>query len=477
MKENEKQFAIVNGIAFGEESKGNTVQALVRKLNAHTVWRSGGWQGGHHIEHDDGREIALSFFGAGVFEGADTYLRHMVISPVELFQEAVKLEELGVTRPLDHIVIDQDCLTTTPFHSGISRAREILRGAHRKGTIGKGVGEAIRDSSNPELAIRAGEFRDRDTVLRKLDTIRRSKLHIAEELVDNYPGTPPEEVYAEIDILRDEDLVDLVADAFTYAADLVKIEDDEYLKKLLNRNGAIVNEVSHGSLHHPRYGFVPHVTQIDPTSRDVMASLRSQNYLGNMIRLGIVRSYLTRHGAGPFVSYNEELTKTLVETHNNNGNDWLGDFKTGHFDIVALQYALAIGGGKKTFDGLFVSYMDVLSKRKDWQVVEAYEYRGSATDLEKYFYLEGDKIVGIKVHPDTGDKEHLDHQMRLTQLLNDCSPITTTLSATDGESLENVFLSYVTDKLGVNVVGTAYGPKIADRKFHPEWDTLVARSR
>src|SRR4030043_1443185 len=102
MTEHEKYFVIVNGIVLGEEAKGNTVQALVRKLKAHTVWRSGGWQGGHHIKHDDGREIALSFFGAGVFEGADTYLKHMVISPVELFQEAIQLENLGLSNPLDH---------------------------------------------------------------------------------------------------------------------------------------------------------------------------------------------------------------------------------------------------------------------------------------------------------------------------------------------------------------------------------------
>src|SRR3989344_9416102 len=475
MREQERHFAVVNGIGFGEETKGNTVQSLVRELDAHTVWRSGGWQGGHHIVHDDGREMAFSFFGAGTFEGAETYINHMVISPVELFQEAMMLEDLGIPKPLDLIAIDEDCLATTPFHGAISRAREILRGSNRKGTIGKGVGEAIKDSSDPELTIRAGEFGDRATILRKLENIRRQKLKIAEELLRAYPGVLPEEFFPEMHVLQDEDLVELIAHAFGFASDLVRIVGNDYLDKLLKRNGSIVNEGSHGTLHHPWYRFVPHVTQIDPTSQEVIAAVKSHNYDGNLMRLGVVRSYLTRHGAGPLVSFDRDLTNTLVETHNNSANDWLGEFRTGHFDIVALQYALAIGGGKETFDGLFISFMDVLSKRKDWQVCESYEYTGSASDLEDYFEVEGDRILGIKVYPNNRDEAHYRHQLRLTKLLAECRPILQTLSATEDKTLEQVFLQYVTEKLGVPVVGTAYGPKVSDRYFLPAWQNVRAK--
>lgn len=479
MKEQGRNFAFVNGIAIGEESKGNTVQALVRKLRAHTVWRSGGWQGGHHITHDDGREAALSFYGAGVFEGADTYLKHMVISPVELFQEALTLEGLGVAKPFSRIAIDETCLATTPFHSGISRTRELLRGENRKGTIGKGVGEAIRDMHNPDLTIRAGEFHDRRTITRKVENIRRAKLQAAETLLAAYSGTPPEEVYGEIDILKDQELVKLVSDAFFYASELIQIVGDDYLDRLLKREGSVVNEVSHGAIHHPWYGFLPHVTQVDPTSRDVLASVQQRNYDGNMIRLGIVRSYLTRHGAGPFVSFDRNLTNELigVETYNNAGNDWLGEFKTGHFDIVALRYALTISGGKETFDGLGISYMDVLSQRNEWDVVESYEYTGDAKDLDDYFIADGRRITGIKVAPDTRDQKHYMHQLRLTELLNECKPITTTLKATQGLSLEEVFLQYVTEKLEVPVALTAYGPKVTDRHFLPAWQNALTKAR
>lgn len=469
----ERNFAVVNGLGFGEETKGNTVQALVRELDAHTVWRSGGWQGGHHIIHDDGREMALSHFGAGVFEGANTYLKHMVVSPVELFQEAIDLENLGVVRPLETIVIDEDCIATTPFHSGISRVREVLRGPDRKGTIGKGVGEAIKDSSDANLTIRAGEFKDRATVLRKVETIRRAKLIIAEQLIASYQGVPPQEVYDEMSVLKDEALVPIIADAFSYASSLIKVVGDEYLRDLLLRRGSIVNEVSHGALHHPWYGFVPHVTQIDPTAQDVLATVRSHDYNGNLIRIGVTRTYLTRHGAGPLVSFDQNLTDEFVETHNNAANEWLGNFRTGHFDTVALRYALEISGGAKSFDGLFVSFMDVLSGKSNWQVCEAYEYKGVAYDINDYFIFDGARIIGIKVHPNTRDKAHYKHQLRLTQLLKNCRPVLTTLSETPEKNLEQVFREYVEEKLGVAVVGTAYGPKATDRQFLPAWQKIL----
>ena len=465
MKENERQFIRVNGLGFGEETKGNTVQWLVREFKAHTVWRSGGWQGGHHIVHDDGREQAFSFFGAGTFEGARTYLKHMVISPGELFNEALELESKEVPNPLDLIAIDRDCLTTTPFHSGISRLREIMRGTNKKGTVGKGVGEALKDAQNPDIAIRAGEFQDSRTVKRKLENIRKLKLTQAQLLLASHQGTIPKEAYQELEILQDESLIPLTVDACLYLADLVAIVNEVYLDDLLAKGGTIVNEVSHGTLHHPWYGFVPHVTQIDPTSQDVMETVRKHNYTGRSLRFGVVRSFLTRHGAGPFVSFSPEFAKTLTETHNNAGNDWLGDFMTGHFDIIALQYSLAISGGRETFNGLVMSYLDALSKRKEWQVCEAYEYQGKPANLKQYFQLDGDKIVGIKVHPNTRDQAHYQHQLQLTELLKNCHPVLKTLTATPTQNLEQVFLEYVEDKLDLPVVGAAYGPKVTDRHF------------
>jgi adenylosuccinate synthase len=171
------------------------------------------------------------------------------------------------------------------------------------------------------------------------------------------------------------------------------------------------------------------------------------------------------------------MTDTFIETHNNGANDWLGEFRTGNFDIVALSYALSINKDIKEVDGLVISYLDVLRERNEWQVCEAYEYQGKADDLEDYFYLDGKNIVGIKLHPDTQDEAQYKHQLRLTQLLKDCRSVLTTLTPLPGQTMEETFISYVQDRLGVPVVGKAYGPAPADRLFLPSFDEIVKSHR
>lgn len=470
-----KEMVIVTGLGIGEETKGNTVEWLTWFLWAHTILRSGGCQAGHHVMTKDGQTQVFSHFGAGTFEGAKTHLVHMVINPVDLFSEAIELEEKGVENPFDLITIDEDCLSITPFHGAMSRFREIMRGNdHKKGTVGMGVGEAIKDAQrSEELAIRARDFHSREALVQKIETIRQYKQKQAMEIIASmdHRDIPPEAL-RELELLEDTELASQTVNSMVYLADLVHIVGTNYLDELLQKPGTIVNEASHGALLHPWYGFVPHVTQVDPTSRDVLANLKDHDYQGKIVRLGVSRCYMTRHGAGPLVSYSEEMTSGITETHNDVANDWLGPFRNGQYDIVALRYAIEISGGKKSFDGLMISYLDVLSEHDEWKVCTAYAYEGDADDLAQYFDMEDGNIVGIKVHPDTRDNDHYAHQLRLTQLLKQCRPVLETLIAQNGKTLEEVFLQYVEAHLGIPVVATAHGPKKQDRQMRSGWEHL-----
>lgn len=154
---------------------------------------------------------------------------------------------------------------------------------------------------------------------------------------------------------------------------------------------------------------------------------------------------------------------------------WLGEFRNGYYDVVALQYAIKISGGRETFDGLMISFLDVLAKNKEWPVVEAYTYEGEpASNLDQYFELKEGKIVGIKVHPDAGDQAHLDYQKRLTELISKCQPVLTILRPEKDKSLEQVFLDFVEKKLEIPVVAVARGPKAEDREIRPGWEHLFS---
>lgn len=449
-------FVIPTGLGAGEETKGEATRFFARVVNADTVWRSGGCQSGHHVRAEDGREQTFSHFGSGTFEGRKTYLKHMVISPTDLFEEAMQLEEKGVTNAMDLITVDQTCISITPFHGAISRLREIMRGDDKKGTIGMGVGDAIKDSFDESLTVRAGNFFDDENVLiQKVEKIRQHKLSQALALIKN-KSEFPQEIDDEMEILNNEKLVKETVDSFKYASRLFKIVGDEFLDDLITRDENLVSETSHGALLHPLYGFLPHTTQVDPTAQDIVKTLESKNYKGKIIKVGVTRCYATRHGAGPMVSFNEEMSKSIKETHNNAKeiwNEWLGSFRNGNFDVVATKYALEISGGKQNFGGLIVSYMDELVKYDKWDVCEGYKIPEE----------EGGGIIR---------EIHFQNQVELTKLLKKCKPVLKTLEKTDNKSLEEVFIEYIEKELQVPVVALGYGLKPTDRKIRPGYESL-----
>lgn len=470
-----KEIIAIAGLGAGEETKAGSVQWSAIQINAHTILRSGGCQSGHHVTAEDGRQQMFSHFGSGTLDGVKTHLIDMVINPVALFNEAIELEGKGVKNPFDLITIDENCLTITPFNGAISRIREVLLKDRKKGTIGMGVGDAIKDSINPNLSIRAGDFlKDEKELVAKVEAIRQHKLKQALELIKNEPDNLPKRVVSDLEILNNQDLVKTTVESYKYAADLFKIVSSDYLDEILTQDGGIVCEASHGALLHPRYGFLPHTTQIDPTGQNVLNTLKEHNYSGRIVRLGVSRCYMTRHGAGPLVSYSEEMTKSIHETHNNSDNDWLGEFRNGNYDIVAMKYAIEISGGRPSFNGLKISYMDVLSERSEWQVCEGYQYYGFASDLDRYFETKNGIITEIKVHSDIDKQEHENHQLRLTELLKECQPILKTLKSTPEKTLEQVFLEYVEEKIQLPVVAVGYGPKASDRKVRPGYESLFA---
>lgn len=470
-----KEVLMITGLGIGEETKAASVEWSAQEINAHTILRSGGCQSGHHVVTDEGIEQMYSHFGAGTLDGVRTHLKHMVINPVNLFTEAIELESKKVENPFNLITIDKNCLSVTPFHGAISRIREVLLGNNKKGTIGMGVGDAIKDSNNPEIKICAGDFlEDKESLFIKVESIRQYKIKQAMDLINRHIETEdiPERVYSEMEILYDKKLVDTTVESFKYTADLFKIVGDEYLDEILSKEGGIVCEASHGALLHPRNGFLPHVTQIDPTGQDILKTLKDRNYSGRIVRLGVSRCYMTRHGAGPLVSYSEEMTGSIQETHNNTANEWLGEFRNGNYDIVAMKYAIEISGGRESFDGLKISYLDVLSKRNEWQVCEGYKLDSEENNIEDFFNIENGIIKEIKVHPDINKEAHEKHQLHLTELLKKCQPILKTLEATKEKTLEEVFIEYVEENIQIPVVALAYGPKASDRKIRPGYENL-----
>jgi adenylosuccinate synthase len=363
---------IVVDLGYGDSGKGTVTDFLVRDKKAGLVVRyNGGPQAGHAVVEGD-RDHVFSQFGSGTFvPGVETYLsRHMLVNPYNLYNEYNHLTKIGYADAIDRLYIDHQCSVITPFHQAANMLRELARGAAAHGTCGMGVGEAQQDllKDKPGCTLTVGEavkFSYSDLS----DRLWLMQLYKYEELLedgtfDQIAHLPEAGPYW--NILKDTDWLRKATSRCSLFKDVLykQVVSDLWLQERLEQTN-VVFEGAQGVLLDEDWGFHPHTTWSHTTSKNAETLLRS--YTGNVHRLGVMRAYMTRHGAGPLVTEDAELKKLLPETFSADDSTQ-GVFRVGWPDFVAWEYAVRVQqqvGGP--LDGLALTHLDrweALEQRK-----------------------------------------------------------------------------------------------------------------
>ena len=395
----EREAWVVIDLGFGDAGKGSCVDFLCRARGAHTVVRwHGGAQAGHNVVTADGRHHTFSQLGAGSFAGAETLLAgDFVLHPTALLAEAAALEAKGVADPLGRVRVDGAARVITPWHQASNRLRELARGAGAHGTCGVGFGETVRLSLEaPELTIRARDLWRPAALPRRLAEVRE---RVRDELAELLPALRSVEGAAEeLALLEDGASGERWIEALAPLLSRELLGGGEALEAALARPGAVVFEGAQGVLLDEWRGFHPHTPWSPCTSHGVQPLLAG--YGGEVTRLGVLRSYATRHGAGPFPTHDPAMAH--AEPHNGAAG-WQGAFRQGPLDLVLLRYALAVS----PVDALALTHVDRV--RGPWPIVRRY--------AESRALLEGG--VRLAVSPELED---LAFQTRLRALLDEARP-------------------------------------------------------
>lgn len=334
---------IVIGLGFGDEGKGATVDFLASQRETSFVVRfSGGPQTAHNVITDEGVHHTFAQFGAGTLQGAGTIIsRYMLINPFTMVEEADALISKTGTNPFYKTVVSENALLITPLHIAANHQREINRGADRHGSCGQGVGETRALNLWAQDAGADGE----DLLLTMGSLGSRSDLNIALHAIrDHYMETVPG--YAENPHLPDhgkmlDDYMSLFEDVFCYV-----LASDEDISDLISKNvDTLIFEGSQGVLLDEVHGTHPHTTWSDTTANKAL-DLLAEVGIGrdNAHIVGVLRTYHTRHGDGPFPSEFSESNPAYPEPHNGWGQ-WQGDFRIGSFDMELARYAISAVGG------------------------------------------------------------------------------------------------------------------------------------
>lgn len=364
---------LVAGLGFGDEGKGSITDYLCRKYESKLVVRyNGGAQAAHNVVLADGRHHCFSQWGSGTFAGAKTYLsRYMLVNPTFMLPEGEHLVSLGVTDAFERMFIDYNALVTTPFHVSLNRFRETSRRASSTlefGTCGMGIGETVdRATRYPEWAIRMRDFSDLKVLTGKLEMLRTEVRREVYDLTRTWSENKGLDL--DYDILEDPDTVDRF---ISTTQELLK--RGVTVVKPLDRGFAedtIVFEGAQGVLLDEEWGFHPHTTWSNCTFDNALKIVKQ--FAGTkgakVTRLGVTRSYHTRHGAGPLPSERDDGLE--IKDHNTKG-EWQGSFRLGYFDFVMARYARFIIEG---LDGIAINHLDQVSGPQ--KVCIAHNFQGS----------------------------------------------------------------------------------------------------
>lgn len=418
------RHTVVVDLGYGDAGKGTVVDWLCASRPVHAVVRfNGGPQAAHNVVTPDGRHHTFAQFGSGTLGGARTHLsRFVLVDPLALAREADHLRELGIPDPYGGLTVDRDALLVTPYHRAANQERERRRGDRRHGSCGMGVGEAVAYSlDHPDLAPRAGDAASPIVLRRKLLALRDAVAAEFGEL-----PVPP---------------VTACAEAFHLFAARVAIVDRLALRRLLAA-GECVFEGAQGVLLDEWRGFHPYTTWSTTTVDNAVALLGEAGADVPARRLGVVRTYTTRHGAGPLVTEDPALTAALPDAHNGTGA-WQGSFRVGHFDAVAHRYAVEVSGG---LDALAVTHADVAAARDDLRICEAYRLADGDRPAD------GDR-TWRRIEP--GPFTDLGYQEALARRLTAAAPVLTPAPAD--------LPAAIGDLLGLPVDVVSWGPGRTDK--------------
>ncbi len=352
----------VTGLQWGDEGKGKVVDILADKSDV-VVRFAGGANAGHTVIVGD-TKFALHLMPSGaVRKGVECVIGNGVVMDPEIFiQEIENLQAKNISIE-GRLFISENAHTVLSYHKLEDALREKALGKDKIGTTIRGIGPCYSDKIGRSFAIRMADFRNLDELYQKLVKIVAYKNVIFSALYGAEP-IDVEQVFASCKI---------------YAEKLCKYVTNttEKLHKAIKEGKSLLFEGAQGALLDLDHGTFPFVTSSNASALGMAAGCGVPTK--NVDRfIGVIKSYTTRVGAGPFpTEQNNEIGQLIRDKGNEYGTTTGRPRRCGWFDGVVVKYSATIGG----IDELAMMHLDTLSGMKDIKVCGSYMIDGVETDF------------------------------------------------------------------------------------------------
>lgn len=353
-----KVVAVI-GAQWGDEGKGKIVDLLAEQFEIVTRYQ-GGHNAGHSVQVGS-ESFVLHLLPSGIVHRGKTCVlgNGMVIDPKAFFVEADRLTQQGVEVSPERVKISSRAHLILPYHRALDHTSEERLGNEKVGTTLRGIGPAYEDKAG-RRGIRSADALVPNVLRSRIER----NLEDANRIIEAYGGSPldADEIFNEMSVLT-ERLAPFIADTTHY----LNVAASEGRSILLEGAQATLLDVDHGT-----YPFVTSSTTV--AGGAIIGTGLAPNRLSGV--LGIVRTYTTRVGEGPFptemLEGEAELGQMIRERGREFGASTGRPRRCGWFDAFATRYAAEING----FTSVALTKLDVLDTLDEIKVCTGYKLDG-----------------------------------------------------------------------------------------------------
>jgi adenylosuccinate synthase len=362
----------VIGAQWGDEGKGKIIDWLANRADM-VVRFQGGNNAGHTIVVGSAT-YKLSLLPSGVVQGKRSIIGNgVVVDPWSLLEEIAKVGAAGLKVTPDILVLAENAVLVLPLHRELDALREEAT-SQKLGTTKRGIGPAYEDKVG-RRAIRAIDLKDPASLPAKIERLLAHHNVLRK-------GFGAAEVDAGALLKALNDIAPRIAPFLGSSWRELDGARKAGKRVLFEGAQAVLLDIDHGTY--------PFVTSSNTVAGQAAAGAGvSPRAIGTV--LGIVKSYTTRVGEGPFPTELKDATgEKLGERGHEFGTVTGRKRRCGWFDAVLVRQTCITGG----VDGITLTKLDVLDGFDQIKVCTGYTLDGQVLD-----YLPADANLQARLIP------------------------------------------------------------------------------